>query len=84
MTLCGKDAHWWCVAPDGTIVDPTSSQFPWVLSYEEYKDGDKIRIGRCRQCGEAIWAVPGDGTCQNFCDDNCSISYAAYLNEGLR
>jgi hypothetical protein len=24
----GEQPHWWCVAPDGTIEDPTKLQFP--------------------------------------------------------
>lgn len=24
----GKQQHWWCVQPDGVIVDPTAKQFP--------------------------------------------------------
>ena len=83
-TEWGKDAHWWCVAPDGSIVDPTVSQFPWVLDYEEYRAGDKIRIGRCTDCGEPIWAVPGDDTRPDFCNDNCATSYVAYINASLR
>lgn len=29
VTLRGQedDHHWWCIAPDGTVVDPTASQF---------------------------------------------------------
>ncbi|HNV67896.1 MAG TPA: hypothetical protein PKN60_12325, partial [Bacteroidales bacterium] len=23
-----NEQHWWCVKPDGTIVDPTARQFP--------------------------------------------------------
>ncbi len=28
-TNTGIVYHWWCKAPDGTIVDPTKRQFPW-------------------------------------------------------
>ncbi|WNM70169.1 hypothetical protein [Myxococcus phage Mx1] len=27
--------HWWCVSPDGTILDPTASQFQTILEYIE-------------------------------------------------
>lgn len=28
-----ESSHWWCVAPDGTILDPTGDQFTEVLEY---------------------------------------------------
>ncbi|MDE2233785.1 MAG: hypothetical protein KGJ90_06825 [Patescibacteria group bacterium] len=46
----GKQAHWWCVKPDGTIVDPSVNQFPTkgaAAEYEEYNG----RI-ECEQCGK--------------------------------
>jgi hypothetical protein len=30
--------HWWCVSPDGEILDPTADQFTKVLNY--VRDGD--------------------------------------------
>lgn len=32
----GKQAHWWCVRPDGTIVDPSVKQFPTAGAGAEY------------------------------------------------
>jgi hypothetical protein len=26
-------SHWWCLAPDGTILDPSGDQFTKVLKY---------------------------------------------------
>jgi hypothetical protein len=45
-----KEQHWWCKKPDGTIVDPTSKQFPAggiVDCYEEF-DG----TSECCECGK--------------------------------
>lgn len=45
----GKEQHWWCKKPDGTIVDPTSKQFPFggiKEFYEEFKGSCE-----CAECG---------------------------------
>ena len=45
----GKEQHWWAKRPDGTIVDPTSKQFPMgglVEFYEEFNG-----ICECAECG---------------------------------
>lgn len=77
----GRDQHWWCVAPDGTIVDPTKSQFEFgvVLQYEELDLNDpatraRVPTGKCPNCG---------GECYNgdsLCSERCERSYLAYLN----
>lgn len=38
--MWGKQAHWWCVRPDGTIVDPTVNQFPTKGVGAEYEEFD--------------------------------------------
>ena len=38
--IWGKQAHWWCVKPDGTIVDPTVKQFPTAGVGAEYVEFD--------------------------------------------
>ncbi len=82
----GKRGHWWCVDADGQIVDPTRGQFPFAdeqLVYEEYVDGDPVRLGVCMDCGAAIWGRPDDESIDtSFCDARCRDSYAAYLNSG--
>lgn len=48
--MWGKRGHWWAVKPDGTIVDPTVTQFPTSgagADYEEY-DGTV----ECANCGK--------------------------------
>lgn len=48
----GSQEHWWAVRPDGTIVDPTSEQFPvggiadW---YEPYAG-----VFPCQGCGRDV------------------------------
>ena len=47
----GRDeAHWWCVDPEGTIVDPTAKQFPSGGVKELYTEFDGVIF--CEQCEE--------------------------------
>jgi hypothetical protein len=78
--------HWWCVAPDGTIIDPTVSQFTSpILTYVAWKPGDLIRVGRCMNCGEDIMerveTLRGDRKC--ICSDDCSAEFNESLRSGL-
>ena len=67
--IWGKQAHWWCVGADGSIIDPTKDQFPskGVGDYEIF-DGTV----NCEVCGqpvqedEAIW-MGRYPTCSNMC-----------------
>ncbi len=47
----GKQPHWWCKKPDGTIVDPTKDQFPskGCSTYVEF-DGTLP----CSECGKIM------------------------------
>ena len=50
--MWGDQQHWWCVREDGTIVDPTVSQFPTegvCATYREY-DG----VVTCEECGKEL------------------------------
>lgn len=38
--LWGKQAHWWCVRPNGEIVDPSVRQFPTAGVGAEYVEFD--------------------------------------------
>lgn len=51
----GRRGHVWLKAEDGTIVDPTASQFPAIMEYIPWKPGDVVRVGKCMNCGEEIW-----------------------------
>lgn len=77
----GQRGHWWCIAPDGTVVDPTVGQFPNVLRYDEFKEGDNVRIGACANCGDDLWRPPGTPH-PTVCSEDCRVSYVAYLNGG--
>ena len=73
--------HWWCVAPDGTIVDPTAIQFldRGAGCYDEIPPEDHPR-GKCMDCGDMTFDresggapnahVPtfcGAACCRDFC-----------------
>ena len=51
----GKRAHLWLETDCGEIIDPTASQFPSIYQYEVWKPGDRVRVGKCMNCGEEIW-----------------------------
>ena len=57
-----EKAHWWCVTPDGEIVDPTSIQYgTCILDYEEINDehpARKYRLAKCMNCGEQYYETP--------------------------
>lgn len=71
--------HWWLVAPDNAIVDPTAGQFPSKGSgdYEEWDESRKEPTGKCPNCGG--YAYDG-GTC---CSKECHDAYAAYIRSGI-
>jgi hypothetical protein len=75
----GRREHWWCETPDGTIVDPTASQFDFVGEYVPWEPGAEVRVGRCMDCGEDIYArptalgePPKDLYSTTFCDARCA------------
>lgn len=45
----GKEQHWWAKKSDGTIVDPTSKQFPMGGIPEFYEEFNGIC--ECEECG---------------------------------
>lgn len=71
----GLQAHWWCVSPDGSIVDPTRNQFPsgGLGAYIEFSG----RIA-CDQCGteidEAEALIDGNGR-YAFCSTRCNARF---------
>jgi len=83
----GREQHWWCVAPDGSIVDPTRSQYPggYVYLYEPLDldnpdDVARTPTGKCANCSGPIYNHY-DST---VCSEKCHRSYCAYLNGGGR
>lgn len=49
--IWGEQAHWWCVRPDGTVLDPTALQFP-SKGIGEYIPFDGFL--ECAECGKRI------------------------------
>lgn len=49
--IWGKQAHWWCKRPNGTIVDPTKAQFP-SSGTGEYVEFDGTV--ECSNCGKTM------------------------------
>lgn len=79
----GKRGHWWLTTSDGTIVDPTASQFVALFSYEIWKPGDEIRIGKCMNCGAEIWesvqSIDRDYR-KELCGEFCAREFEEYMN----
>jgi hypothetical protein len=75
----GKRGHWWLLDEEGKIIDPTRSQFTCgVFGYEEYVEGDDVRVGKCMNCGDEIWGQPErDGAC--ICSPKCEKEFTEYL-----
>lgn len=46
-----EEPHWWCIKPDGTIVDPTARQFPSGGMGIYTPLGDSVP---CAECGKDI------------------------------
>lgn len=78
----GERAHWWCVAPDGTIVDPTAAQFPskGAFDYTPLAADVEEPVGRCCNCGELSYASAGGG--ETCCSPACETAYTAYVTSG--
>lgn len=74
----GLDQHWWCVSPEGAVVDPTASQFQSIYQYEELDPEDpatraRVPTGICLDCGEAVYN--GD----TFCNERCELATRRYM-----
>jgi hypothetical protein len=68
--MWGKQQHWWCVSPDGTIVDPSVKQFPTAGVGAEYVEFDGNI--ECEYCAKS---VPEQDACHVdhhvYCSDEC-------------
>lgn len=68
-------AHWWCVAPDGSLVDPTLNQFEMPIeTYEPWPEGAPEPVGHCYWCGADVFA-PRSGACSDECEDDLRAEY---------
>lgn len=71
--LWGKQAHWWCVKPNGKIVDPTALQFPTKgHGYYEPFNG----LVECAECHEEIeeHKAQFEGR-YAFCSGRCKLRF---------
>ena len=69
----GKQAHWWAIKPDGTIVDPTVDQFPkpHIGDYIPF-DG----LVYCAECGKEM--AEGNAHFYGnyaFCSTSCNMRF---------
>lgn len=81
-----RDQHWWCVTPEGVIVDPTKAQFQGavpgtLLLYEELdlskpEDRKRVPTGRCMDCGADAYDH------NNFCSDACEKAHIEWMEKG--
>jgi len=68
-----EQPHWWCVKPDGTIVDPSARQFPsnGAGEYVEFTG-----FLPCAQCGTVVHendaVINGN---YGFCTTRCACEY---------
>jgi hypothetical protein len=83
----GKRAHWWCVDPQGNIVDPTAAQFPfWGFAgdYEEALPDTLVQVGVCMDCGSPIEIPLSEAEKgargPTFCSQACERATLAYLS----
>lgn len=68
--MWGEQAHWWCVRPDGSIVDPSAGQFP-SKGYGTYVEFDGNVD--CANCGRTMREddVPYHESRYAFCSYTC-------------
>jgi hypothetical protein len=77
--LCvdGRFTHWWLVAPDGAIVDPTREQFTDQHGdYEEFTGAEPT--GKCLNCGDLVFHGGF------FCDAACATATEEFMNRQRR
>lgn len=76
----GARQHYWLVAPDSSIVDPTRGQFPGGGEYEELAEEelkDRCPTGVCMDCGEDVFHK------DTFCSPECEEATRTYLRTGV-
>lgn len=69
--------HWWCIAPDGCIVDPTAAQFPPQMIYMAHDEREPEPTGKCPECGDYTYHS------NTFCSDDHYRAYMASLGVRL-
>ena len=82
----GKRSHWWCVDTQGTIVDPTKSQFGSITEYDPWEPGNEVCAGKCMNCGEEIWVTIqslDNSVHESICSKKCEAEFEEYLKEEM-
>lgn len=76
--ILGEHQHWWCVEADGSIVDPTDSQFYEIIDYDAYNEEKHgpLPTGKCMDCGGYVYND------DYFCDKECERKTLEYLKSG--
>ena len=75
----GREQHWWCVTPDGTVVDPTVEQYAggvWEYLELDLDDPETRRVvptGVCQNCGGDVYEH------KMFCSEGCEREAIACL-----
>jgi hypothetical protein len=72
--IWGEREHWWLVDTDGSIVDPTATQFPTKGSslYRELDPNAPEPVGRCMNCGNYTYED------QYACSKKCAQELEEY------
>lgn len=70
----GKEQHWWCKKPEGTIIDPTEKQFPFGGIPELYEEFNGIC--ECDECGKEFKEEDGKFESRySFCSGKCLMRF---------
>jgi hypothetical protein len=75
-----RPQHWWCEAPDGTVIDPTAAQYTEytdIIGYEEYDEAlhGPLPIGKCMHCGCEVY----NKTNRGLCSTECQVAFDEYM-----
>ncbi len=72
--------HWWCVTPDGEIIDPTAHQWPALpVFYEALPEDAEEPRGKCIYCGELLFQSRG---ADSYLCENCKPNVTEHPTEG--
>lgn len=62
--------HWWCLTPDGDVIDPTAHQWPTMPGlYDAIPDGAEEPHGKCLECGSELYRSRG---AQSYLCEECA------------
>lgn len=72
----GERQHWWLVATDGAVIDPTASQFPTKGRgvYIAWEEGQEEPTGKCLECGSLCYG--GASVCSAVCEQSLHLQFS--------